>query len=146
MTKTVLENRAGGGEERALGYDKHDAQGRNGGNSPNGTRPRRCSPGSGQSRSRYPGTATANFEPQIGRNRARRLGGIDTIVLSLSARGLTTGEIAAHFAEVYSAKVGRDTICRIIDKVIEEMTQWCHRPLCIVASTLLVSECIALAV
>jgi putative transposase len=52
------------------------------------------------------------------------LDGIDQLVLSLSARGLTTGEIAAHFDEVYGAKVSKDTISRITDKVLEEMTEW----------------------
>jgi putative transposase len=50
-------------------------------------------------------------------------------VLSLTARGLTTGEIAAHFTEVYGAKVSKDTISRITDKVIEEMVEWGNRPL-----------------
>jgi transposase-like protein len=63
------------------------------------------------------------------RRRQRRLDGVDEIVLSLTARGLTTGEIAAHFAEVYGARVSRDTISRITDKVIEEMTEWRNRPL-----------------
>ena len=69
------------------------------------------------------------FEPAIVRKRQRRLDGVDGIVVSLSARGLTTGEIAAHFAEVYGARVSRDTISRITDKVIEEMTEWRNRPL-----------------
>ena len=38
-------------------------------------------------------------------------------------RGLTTGEIAAHFDEVYRAKVGKDTIPRIADKALEEMSE-----------------------
>ena len=63
------------------------------------------------------------------RKRQRRLDGIDEIVLSLTARGLTTGEIAAHFEEVYGAKVSRDTISRVTDKVVEEMTEWQNRPL-----------------
>ena len=42
------------------------------------------------------------------RKRQRRLDGIDQLVLSLTARGLTTGEIAAHFAEVYGARVSKD--------------------------------------
>ena len=70
-----------------------------------------------------------SFEPQIVRKRQRRLDGIDAIVLSLSARGLTTGEIAAHFAEVYGAKVSKDTISRITDAVVEAMTEWQNRPL-----------------
>ena len=65
----------------------------------------------------------------IVRKRQRRLDGIDQLVLSLTARGLTTGEIAAHFAEVYGARVSKDTISRITDKVVEEMTEWCNRPL-----------------
>ncbi len=52
--------------------------------------------------------------------RQRRLSDIDTVVLSLSSRGLTSGEISAHFAEVYGAGVPEDTITRITDTVLEE--------------------------
>jgi transposase-like protein len=45
--------------------------------------------------------------------RARRLSDLDTVVLSLSAKGLTTGEISAHFADVYGADVSKDTVTRI---------------------------------
>jgi putative transposase len=54
---------------------------------------------------------------------------MDEVVLSLYAKGLTTGEISAHFAEIYGASVSRETISRITDKVIEEMTDWAVRPL-----------------
>jgi len=57
------------------------------------------------------------------------LSGVDEIVLSLTARRLTTGEISAHFAEVYGASVSKETVSKITDKVIEEMTEWCNRPL-----------------
>ena len=50
-------------------------------------------------------------------------------MLSLTAKGLTTGEVAAHFADVYGATVSKDTISRITDKVVGEMTDWCNRPL-----------------
>jgi transposase-like protein len=76
-----------------------------------------------------PRDTESSFDPQIVRKRQRRLTGVDEIVLSLSARGLTTGEIAAHFDEVYGAKVSRDTISRITEKVVAEMTDWCQRPL-----------------
>ena len=76
-----------------------------------------------------PRDTDSTFEPQIVKKRQRRLTGVDEIVLSLTAKGLTTGEIAAHFAEVYGATVSKDTISRITDKVIEEMTEWCNRPL-----------------
>jgi len=50
-------------------------------------------------------------------------------VLSLTARGLTTGEISAHFAEVYGASVSKETVSKITDKVVEEMIEWSNRPL-----------------
>ena len=71
----------------------------------------------------------ASFTPKIVRKRQRRLTGVDQIVLSLSARGLTTGEISAHFAEVYGASVSRETVSKITDQVLEEMAGWMARPL-----------------
>ena len=70
-----------------------------------------------------------SFEPIIVPKRKRRLDGVDQIVLSLTARGLTTGEIAAHFDEVYGAKVSKDTISRITEKVAGELAEWASRPL-----------------
>ncbi len=72
-----------------------------------------------------PRDTDASFDPQIVRKRQRRLTGIDQIVLSLTAKGLTTGEVAAH---VDGAKVSKDTISRITDKVVGEMTEWSTRP------------------
>jgi transposase-like protein len=44
-------------------------------------------------------------------------------------QGLTTGEISAHFAEIYGASVSKETISRITDKVLEEMIDWQSWPL-----------------
>ncbi|MDX6296697.1 MAG: putative transposase, partial [Nocardioidaceae bacterium] len=76
-----------------------------------------------------PRDRAGTFEPQIVRKRQRRLNGVDEIVLSLYAKGLTTGEISSHFAEIYGASVSKETISRITDKVIEEMQSWQARPL-----------------
>jgi transposase-like protein len=70
-----------------------------------------------------------SFEPVIVRKRQRRLDGVEQIVLSLTARGLTTGEVVAHLEEVYGATVSKDTISRITDKVLDEMAEWRNRPL-----------------
>ncbi len=69
------------------------------------------------------------FAPQIVKKRQRRLSGVDEIVLSLYAKGLTTGEISAHFAEIYGASVTKETVSRITDRVLEEMHEWSVRPL-----------------
>ena len=70
-----------------------------------------------------------SFEPIIVPKRKRRLDGIDQIVLSLTARGLTTSEVAAHFEEVYGARVSKDTISRITEKIVGELAEWSSRPL-----------------
>jgi transposase-like protein len=129
LTKTVLETALDAEMVEHLGYDKHDAVGRDGGNSRNGTRSKTVLTEIGPVQIEVPRDRDGSFEPQLVRKRQRRLSGIDEIVLSLTARGLTTGEIAAHFDEVYGAKVSKDTISRITDKVLEEMHEWAHRPL-----------------
>jgi putative transposase len=69
------------------------------------------------------------FESQLVKKHQRRLTGVDEMVISLVAKGLTTGEVQAHMAEVYGADVSRDTISRITDRILEEMSDWANRPL-----------------
>jgi len=129
LTKSVLECALEEEISDHLGYDKHDPAGRNGGDSRNGHREKTVLTEIGPGHHRGARDREGSFEPVIVGKRQRRLNGIDQIVLSLTARGLTTGEICAHFAEVYGASVSKDTISRITDKVIEEMTEWRNRPL-----------------
>jgi len=84
---------------------------------------------SGQVGIEVPRDRAGTSGPQIVKKRQRRLTGVDEMVLSLYAKGLTTGEISAHFAEIYGASVSKETISRITDKVIEEMASWQTRPL-----------------
>jgi transposase-like protein len=69
------------------------------------------------------------FAPQVVKKRQRRLSDLDAVVISLYSKGLTTGEISAHFAEVYGASVSKDTVSRITDRVIDDMQAWTSRPL-----------------
>ncbi len=69
------------------------------------------------------------FEPVIVRKRQRRLDDVDEVVLSLYAKGLITGEISAHFHDIYGASVSKETVSRITDRVVEEMHEWASRPL-----------------
>ena len=100
------------------------------GNVRNGTRPKTVlTEGTGQAGIEVPRDRDGSFEPQIVKKRQRRLTGVDEIVLSLYAKGMTTGEISAHFAGIYGASVSKETISRITGKVIEEMQAWQARPL-----------------
>src|ERR671913_2431592 len=129
LTKRVLETALEEEMSEHLGYDKHDPVGRNRANSRNGVRPKTVLTEIGPVDIDVPRDTDASFPPKIVEKRQRRLTGVDEIVLSLSARGLTTGEISAHFAEVYGASVSRETVSKITDSVLEEMTAWMNRPL-----------------
>ena len=83
-----------------LGYDKYNPMVRNRGNSRNGTRSKTVLTEIGPVDIEVPRDRDGSFQPAIGAKRQRRFDGLDAIVLSLSARDLTTGEIAAHFFEV----------------------------------------------
>ena len=130
LTKTVLETALNEEMTEHLGYEKHDPAGAGTGNIRNGTRAKTVlTDTTGHVEIDVPRDRAATFEPQIVRKRQRRLSGVDEVVLSLYAKGLTTGEITAHFAEIYGASVSKETISRITDKVIEEMNDWAVRPL-----------------
>jgi transposase-like protein len=130
FTKTVIETALNEEMTEHLGYEKHDPAGAGTGNIRNGTRAKTVlTEASGHVQVEVPRDRAGTFEPQIVKKRQRRLNGVDEIVLSLYAKGLTTGEISAHFAEIYGASVSKETISRITDKVIEEMQDWAVRPL-----------------
>jgi putative transposase len=71
----------------------------------------------------------SSLGPKIVAKGQRRLTGVDDMVISLSAKGLTHGEIAAHLAEVYGAEVSKQTISTITDRVMEGMVEWQSQPL-----------------
>jgi transposase-like protein len=129
LTKRVLEAALDGEIADHLGYEKGDASGNNGGNSRNGLRGKTVLTEVGPVQIAVPRDRDGTFEPQMVKKRQRRLTGVEDMVISLSAKGLTTGEISAHLAEVYGAEVSRQTISTITDKVVEGMTEWQNRPL-----------------
>jgi putative transposase len=129
LTKRVLESALEGEITDHLGYEKHDPAGAGSGNSRNGVRAKTVLTEVGPVGIEVPRDRDGSFEPQIVKKRQRRLTGVDEMVLSLSARGLTHGDISAHLAEVYGASVSKTTISTITDKVIDGMTEWQNRPL-----------------
>jgi transposase-like protein len=130
LTKTLIETALNEEMTEHLGYEKHDPAGAGTGNIRNGTRSKSVlTESTGHVEIEVPRDRAGTFEPQIVKKRQRRLSGVDEVVLSLYAKGLTTGEISAHFAEIYGASVSKETISRITDKVIEEMNDWVARPL-----------------
>jgi len=129
LTKRVTEAALEGEMDDHLGYSKHDPAGRNGGNSRNGQRAKTVLTEAGPVEISVPRDRDASFEPTIIKKRQRRLTGLDDLVISLSAKGLTHGEICAHLGEIYGAEVSKQTISTITDRVMDGMAQWQSRPL-----------------
>ena len=130
LTKGMIETGLDQELTEHLGHEKNTPAGNETGNVRNGARPKTVlTGGTGQVGIEVPRDRDGTFTPQIVKKRQRRLGGAGEIILSLYAKGLTTGEISAHFAEIYGASVSKETVSRITDRVIEEMQSWQARPL-----------------
>lgn len=99
LTKRLLESALEGEVTDHLGYDRHDPAGKNGSNSRNGARSKTVLTEVGPVEIAVPRDRDGSFEPKIVKKRQRRLTGVDEMVISL-AKGLTTGEVQAHLAEV----------------------------------------------
>jgi len=129
MTRLVLEAGLEAEMSSHLGYDKHEAAGRNGGNSRNRTRTKTVITEVGPVAIEVPRDRDASFAPVTVPKRVRRLRGVDEMVISLVARGMSTGDVQAHLAEVYGTSVSRQQISDITDAVVDKMTEWQNRPL-----------------
>lgn len=112
-----------------LGYEAHDPVGRGSGNSRNGRYPKTVRTEIGDVRVEVPRDRNGTFEPITVPVGQRRLSGLDQAIISLYAKGLTTGDIAAHLEDVYDQQVDRATISRITDVIVDDMAAWQSRPL-----------------
>ncbi len=112
-----------------LGYERHAVEGRGTGNSRNGTTPKTVKTEIGEVELAVPRDRAGTFEPVTVPKHQRRLDGLSGNVISLYAKGLTTGEIQAHLEEIYDTTVSRETISKITDEIVEDMTVWQNRPL-----------------
>src|SRR6201988_5417284 len=129
LTKMVIEGALEGEMDDHLGYSRHDPEGRNSGNSRNGHRAKTVITEAGPVEISVPRDRDSSFEPKIVAKRQRRLTGGEEMVIFLSAKGLTHGEISAHLEEIYGAEVSKQTITAITDRVMEGMAEWQSRPL-----------------
>lgn len=121
-----------------LGYEPHAVEGRGSGNSRNGHYPKTVRTEIGDVAVKVPRDRNGSFEPVTVPVGQRRLSGLDQMVISLYAKGLTTGDIAGHLFEVYDQSVDRATISRITDGIVADMEAWQSRPLDSIYPVLLV--------
>lgn len=129
LTRKVLESALEGELTGHLGHEPGERAEGGRENYRNGHRSKTVTTEVGPVEIAVPRDRAGTFEPQLVKKRQRRLGGVDEMVLSLSAKGLTHGEISAHLAEVYGTEVSKSTISTITDSVMAGMAEWQNRPL-----------------
>jgi putative transposase len=112
-----------------LGYEPRDPAGRGSGNSRNGTSRKTVTTDVGDVELRVPRDRNGTFDPQTVPKHQRRLDGLTGNVISLYAKGMTTGDIQAHLLEIYGTDISRETISKITDTIVDDMLAWQHRPL-----------------
>jgi len=128
MTKAVIERALQAEMTHELGYPYADPAGAGSGNSRNGTSTKTVSTTNGPVVIDVPRDRNGEFEPKIVPKRARRLGQIDEMILSLYARGLSTRDIEAHLLEIYGVAASRELISNVTDVVTDEIEIWRSRP------------------
>lgn len=129
MTKAVLERALLAEMTDHVGYEAGDPAGRGSGNSRNGLTRKTVATTAGPVSIEVPRDRNGSFEPRIVPKRARRLGNIDEMILSLYSRGMTTADIAAHLREVYGVSASKELISNVTDVVADEIKAWQSRPL-----------------
>jgi putative transposase len=129
MVRSVLQAGLEVELEEHLGYERYAADGRGSGNSRNGSYDKTVSTEIGDVDLRVPRDRNGTFAPVTVPVGTRKLDGFAANVISLYAKGLTTGEIQAHLDEIYDTKISRETISKITDRIVDDMNAWQNRPL-----------------
>lgn len=129
LLKVTVERALGAELDHHLGYEKYASEGRNSGNSRNGTSSKTLKGDSGQVEIATPRDRNGTFEPQLIGKGQRRLGKFEGQILSLYAKGMTTRDIADVFKEMYDAKVSHSLISQVTEAVTEQVRDWQNRPL-----------------
>jgi len=130
MVSTVLENGLEAEMEDELGYSKYDYRNKETDNSRNGYSEKTVKTSLGDTAISIPRDRKGEFEPQIIKKQQTTLSGdIEEKILSMYAKGMTTGDIESHIREIYGIEVSDSTVSRVTDKILPVVKEWQSRPL-----------------
>ncbi len=129
MIKAVLERGLQAELTDHLGYEKGDPAGRGSPNSRNGSTPKTLSTEVGEVPLAVPRDRNSSFEPRLVPKGQRRAGGLDDMIISLYAGGMTVRDIQHHLARTLGTELSHETISNITDAVLDEVKAWQARPL-----------------
>src|SRR5579871_3787088 len=129
MVKAVLERGLAAELTSHLGYEKGDPAGRGSANSRNGTTPKTLATEVGPVPLAVPRDRDGSFEPRLVPKGTRRAGGLDEMIISLYAGGMTVRDIQHHLFRAIGTELSHDTISQVTDAVADEVKAWQARPL-----------------
>ena len=129
LTKALMERALEAEMATHLGYEKHDPAAKPNGNRRNGKSKKTLKGEFGEIEIATPRDREATFEPRIVQKGQTRLAGLDTKILSMYARGMTTRDIQGHLEEIYGVEVSPTLISNVTDAVLDEVRTWQARPL-----------------
>jgi len=115
--------------EEHLGYDKHSITGNNSGNSRNGFGKKTIKSEWGEADIAVPRDRNGTFDPTVIEKRQTRTDDIETRVLAMYSKGMSTRDIEDHLLDIYGVEASPSLISRITDKIMPEMNEWQSRPL-----------------
>ena len=129
LTKITVEAALSAEMQAHLGYAAHETTPQNQTNSRNGYSPKTLKGNHGEVTINAPRDREASFEPQLVRKGQTRVTGMDTQILSLYAKGMSTRDIGEVFEEMYGTSGSAGLGSRVTNAVMDEVIEWQNRPL-----------------
>ena len=113
-----------------LGYSKYDYKNKDTENSRNGHSSKTLRTSFGDVEAAVPRDRKGEFDPQLlKKNQTSISQDIEEKILSMYAKGMTTGNIETHIRDIYGIEVSDSTVSRITDKILPIAKEWQQRPL-----------------
>tara|TARA_B100001059_G_C17772713_1_gene549399 strand:+ start:139 stop:1335 length:1197 start_codon:yes stop_codon:yes gene_type:complete len=110
-----------------LDYDKHQKS--NNLNSRNGYGTKTIKTTLGETQIQVPRDRDSSFNPMLIKKRRSTADGVENIIISLYAKGMSTSDIEEQIREIYDFNISSSTISRITDKITSDIIAWKNRPL-----------------
>jgi transposase-like protein len=127
LRKRAIEEMLEGELDAHLGYDKHQSSENK--NSRNGHSSKTIKSENGQTEIRVPRDRDSSFQPMLIKKRESFIDGIENIIISMYAKGMSTNDIEEHIREIYDYDVSTATISRITDRITNDIIEWQNRSL-----------------
>ena len=127
LQKRGIEKMLEGELDSHLGYDKHQQTTES--NARNGYTPKKVRTSFGESQIQVPRDRDASFNPMLVPKRGNMIDGIENVIVSLYAKGMSNSDIEEQIREVYNFEVSTSTISRITDRITNDIVAWQNRPL-----------------